>query len=115
MKGSRTLIKASRYRVDEPSRDNAGWRRRALGVPPDEIVSVMLSGGENFHLHSIWGQPGALRIDGDPVRIPIAYLIDSAIFGVAFADQAFDDFVNLGPLTRIEVAMPARPVARRRR
>ena len=74
-----------------------------MGMPPGEIVSVMLAGGHDFHLHSIWQTPGALPVDGDPVRIPIAYLIDYAIFGPEFADEAFDYFVNLGPLTRIEV------------
>ena len=101
--GQLHMMRAGRYRVDEPSRDTAGSRLPGLGVPPDEITSVMLAGGHDFHLHSIWERPGALPVDGRPVRIPIAYLIDYAIFGVAFADEAFDYFVNLGPLTRIEV------------
>jgi hypothetical protein len=101
--GQLHMMKAGRYRVDEPSRDTAGSRLPGLGVPPEEIASVMLAGGEDFHLHSIWGQPGVLPTDGEPVRIPIAYLIDYPIFGLAFADEAFDYFVNLGPLTTIEV------------
>ena len=44
-----------------------------------------------------------MPVDRDPVRIPIAYFIDYPIFGIEYADQAFDFFVNLGPLTRIEV------------
>lgn len=102
--GQLHMMRAGRYRVDEPSRDTAGSRLPGLGVPPEEITSVMLAGGENFHLHSIWDKPGVLPIDGKPARIPIAYLIDYPIFGVTFADEAFDYFVNLGPLTKIEVA-----------
>jgi hypothetical protein len=102
--GQLHMMKAGRYRVDEPSRETVGSRLPGLGVPPDEITSVMLSGGEKFHLHTIWGRPGALPMDGRPARIPIAYLIDYPIFGVDFADEAFDYFVNLGPLTKIEIS-----------
>jgi hypothetical protein len=101
--GQLHMMKAGRYRVDEPSRETAGSRLPDLGVPPDEITSVMLSGGEKFHLHTIWKRPGVLPTDGEPARIPIAYFIDYPIFGIAFADEAFDYFVNLGPLTKIDV------------
>jgi hypothetical protein len=106
--GQLHMMKTGRYRVDEPSRDTAGSRLPALGVPPHEIASVMLSGGENFRLHILWEKPGALPMDGDPARIPVAYLIDYPIFDVAFADEASDYFVNLGPLTKIEVSPESR-------
>ena len=105
--GQLHMMKAGRYRVDQPSRDTAGSRLPGLGVPPDDIAVVMLNGGENFHLHTIWSQPGVLPIDGQPVRIPISYFIDYPIFGIEFADQAFDYFVNLGSLTRIEIGEQA--------
>lgn len=101
--GQLHMLRAGRYLVDQPSRDSAGSRLPGLGIPPDEIISVMLNGGESFHLHAIWSEQGALPIDGRPSRIPIAYLIDYPIYGVEFADEAFDYFVNLGPLTEIEV------------
>ncbi len=101
--GQLHMLKAGRYLIDRPSRDTAGSRLPGLGVPPEEIAAVMLNGGDNFHLHAVWEKPGALPIDGKPGRIPIAYLIDYPIFGIEFADEAFDYFVNLGPLTRIEV------------
>lgn len=101
--GQLHMMKAGRYRFDQPSRQTAGSRITGLGVPEDEIVVVMLSGGENFHLHSVWEKPGVLAVDAEPLRIPIAYFIDYPIFGVEYADEAFDFFVNLGPLTRMEV------------
>ena len=101
--GQLHMMKAGRYRFNQPSRQTAGSHIVGLGVPAEEIAVVMMSGGENFHLHSVWRDPGVLAVDGGPVRIPIAYFIDYPIFGVEFADEAFDFFVNLGPLTRIEV------------
>lgn len=101
--GQLHMMKAGRYRFDQPSRQPAGSRVSALGVPEDEIAVVMLNGNDNFHLHSQWPEPGVLAIDGDPVRVPIAYFIDYPIFGIDFADEAFDYFVNLGPMTKIEV------------
>jgi hypothetical protein len=101
--GQLHMMKAGRYRFNQPSRQAAGSLIAGLGVPVEETAVVMMSGGENFHLHSVWRQPGVLGVDGEPVRIPIAYFIDYPIFGIEFADEAFDFFVNLGPLTRIEV------------
>lgn len=101
--GQLHLLAGGRYRVDHPSRDPAGSRLSALGIPPEEIARVMINGGENFHLQSIWPRPGALPIAGGPARIPIPYLIDYPIFGVAYADEVFDYFVHVGALTPIEV------------
>jgi hypothetical protein len=101
--GQLHMMKAGRYRFNQPSRQTAGSRVVGLGVPEEEIAVVMLNGGDNFHLHSVWEEPGALAIDGEPTRIPIAYFIDYPIFDIEFADEAFDYFVNLGPMTRIEV------------
>ena len=101
--GQLHIMKAGRYKVNQPNRQTAGSRLPGLGVSSDEIAVVMLNGGENFHLHAIWEKPGVLALDGEPIRIPIAYFIDYPIFGIEFADEAFDYFVNLGPLTRIEV------------
>jgi hypothetical protein len=107
--GQLHMLRAGRYRVDQPSRESAGSRLPQLGVPPEAISAVMLNGGENFPLHSVWSETGALPIDGEPVRIPVAYLVDYPIFGVEFADEAFDYFVNLGPLTSIEVDIDRAP------
>ena len=101
--GQLHMMKAGRYRLNQPSRQPAGSRIVGLGVPAEEIVVFMMSGGENFHLHSVWQEPGVLAVGGEPDRIPIAYFIDYPIFGIEFADEAFDFFVNLGSLTRIEV------------
>lgn len=101
--GQLHMMKAGRYRFNQPSRQTAGSRVVRLGVPEEAIAVVMLNGGDNFHLHSVLREPGVLAIDGEPTRIPIAYFIDYPIFGIEFADEAFDYFVNLGPMTRIEV------------
>lgn len=101
--GQLHLMKAGRYRFDQPSRRPAGARIVDLGVPADERAVVMISGGENFHLHSVWREPGVLAVARESVRIPVAYFIDYPIFEIEYADEAFDFFVNLGPLTRIEV------------
>lgn len=101
--GSLHLMKAGRYRLNQPSRRPAGARIVDLGLPANEIAVVMMNGDDNFHLHSVWREAGVLAVDGGPVRIPIAYFIDYPIFEIEYADEAFDYFVNLGPLTRIEV------------
>jgi len=44
--------------------------------------------GENSHPLSIWETPGSLPVDDDPVRSPLAYLVDHGFFGVAFAHEA---------------------------
>lgn len=101
--GQLHMMRAGRYRVDRPSRDTAGSRLTGLGIPANQIVSVMLNGGENFHLHSIWDQPGVLPLKDKDFRIPIPYLIDYPIFGAKYADEFFDYFVNLGVLTKVEL------------
>jgi hypothetical protein len=101
--GQLHMMKAGRYRVDRPSRDTTGARLIRSGIPEDQVVSIMLNGGENFHLHSIWDQPGALPLKDKDFRIPIPYLIDYPIFGGHFADEFFDYFVNLGALTKVEL------------
>lgn len=101
--GQLHMMKAGRYRADRPSRDTAGQRLTRLGIPENQIVSVMLNGGENFPLHSIWGQPGVLPLKDQDFRIPIPYLIDYPIFGGNYAHEFFDYFVNLGKLTKVEL------------
>ncbi|UCE42409.1 MAG: hypothetical protein JSV17_05455 [Candidatus Aminicenantes bacterium] len=101
--GQLHMMKAGRYRVDSPSRETAGMRLTRLGIPENQIVSIMLNGDENFHLHSIWGQPGVLPLKDQNFRIPIPYLIDYPIFGGTYADEFFDYFVNLGKLTKVEL------------
>jgi hypothetical protein len=104
--GQLHLMKAGRYKVNRASRNTAGSRLPLLGVPADRIAVVWLNGGENFHLHSVWDQPGVLALGEFPVRVPMAYFIDYPVFGIDYADEAVDYFVNLGSLTRIEVEMP---------
>jgi hypothetical protein len=101
--GQLHMMKAGRYRVDRPNRDTAGLRLTRLGIPENQIVSIMLNGGENFHLHSIWHKPGALPLIDQDFRIPIPYLIDYPVFGGTYADEFFDYFINLGKLTKIEM------------
>jgi hypothetical protein len=101
--GQLHLMKAGRYKVNRPSRDTAGARLPLLGVPPQEMAVIWLNGGENFHLHESWQKPGVLPLAQFPVRIPISYLLDFPIFGIQYADEAIDYFVNLGTLTRIQV------------
>lgn len=101
--GQLHMMRTGRYRVDRPSRDTTGLRLIRLGIPEDQIVSVMLNGDENFHLHSIWDQPGVLPLKDQEFRIPIPYLIDYPIFGANYADEFFDYFVNLGKLTKVEL------------
>jgi hypothetical protein len=103
--GSLHVMKNGRYKVDEPSRVTAAARLPDLGIDGAEIACVWLNGADNFPLHSTWTEPGVFVAAG-AVRIPLPYFIDYPIFGVAFADEAFDYFVNLGPLTRIEVERP---------
>jgi hypothetical protein len=101
--GQLHMMRAGRYRVDRPSREPVGSRLIRLGVPKSQIASVMMNGGENFHLHSVWDRPGVLPLDETEPRIPIPYLIDYPIFGATYADELFDYFVNLGELTKIEL------------
>ena len=49
--GQLHLMKAGRYRFNQPSRQPAGSRLTGLGIPENEIAVIILSGGENFHLH----------------------------------------------------------------
>jgi hypothetical protein len=99
--GSLHVMKNGRYKVDEPSRVTAAARLPGLGIDEAEIACVWLNGAENFPLHSIWPEPGVFVAAG-AVRLPLPYFVDYPIFGVEFADEAFDYFVNLGPMTRIE-------------
>jgi hypothetical protein len=103
--GSLHVMKNGRYRVDEPSRLTAGARLPGLGIDEAEIACIWLNGGDNFPLHEIWPEQGVLVANG-AVRIPLPYFVDYPIFGVEFADEAFDYFVNLGPMTRIEFDRP---------
>jgi hypothetical protein len=104
--GQLHLTMGGRYRFDVPSRVPAGARLLRLGVPRGDIASVMLSGGEEFPLHTAWREPGALRIGGELARIGFPYFIDYPIHGVAHAGELFDYFVNLGPLTPVERPEP---------
>jgi hypothetical protein len=40
---------------------------------------------------------------GDIARIPVAYFVDYPIFGATTAGEFCDYFVNLGPLTLVEM------------
>ena len=101
--GQLHLMKAGRYKVNRPSRNTAGSRLPLLGVPVNEIAVIWLNGSDNFYLHESWEKPGVLGLAQFPVRIPIPYFIDYPIFGIQYADEAFDYFINLGRMTRIEM------------
>ena len=101
--GQLHMMKAGRYRANRPNRDTAGQRLDRLGITENQIASVMLNGGENFLLHSIWDKPGVLPLKDQDFRIPIPYLIDYPIFGGKYADEFFDYFINLGKLTKVEL------------
>lgn len=97
--GQLHMTRAGRYRYNQPDREPAGARLLRLGVPEDEMVGIMLNGGDKFHLHEVWESPGALALQGEAARVPYPYFIDYPIFGVTKASELFDYFVNLGPLT----------------
>ncbi len=101
--GQLHMMTAGRYRWNLPSRDPVGARIIRMGVPRSEVVTIMLNGGDNIHLFEVWEQPGALPMSGDFARIPVPYFIDYPIFGATTAGELFDYFVNLGPLTRVEM------------
>jgi peroxiredoxin len=97
--GQMHMMKAGRYRYDDPSREPAGSRLMGMGVARDDIASIMLGGADKFHLHEVWDRPGTLPLEGELARIPFPYFIDYPIFGVDRAGELFDYFVNLGELT----------------
>jgi hypothetical protein len=74
-----------------------------MGVPRDQVVTIQMNGDESFHLAAVWEKPGVLPMKGELARIPIAYFIDYPIFGASTGGELFDYFVNLGPLTRVEL------------
>ena len=101
--GQLHMMLAGRYRLDQPSRETAGSRLLGMGVPRDQVTTIQLNGGENFHLHAVWNEPGALPLEGEMARIPIPYFIDYPIFGATRAGEVFDFFVNVGALTQVEM------------
>ena len=101
--GQLHMMRAGRYRYDQPSRETAGSRLVGMGVPRDQVVTIQMNGGESFHLAAVWEKPGVLPMKGELARIPIAYFIDYPIFGASTGGDLFDYFVNLGPLTRVEL------------
>ncbi len=100
--GQLHMTMAGRYRFDEPSREPAGSRLLRLGVPRDEIASIMMDGEGHFPLYAAWSDPGALKMSGSVATIPFPYFIDYPIYGVSRAGELFDWFVNLGPLTPVD-------------
>ncbi len=98
------MMLAGRYRYDVANREPAAPRLMRMGVPRQEIASIMLSGQGRFPLDAAWPSPGIVRMAGDAGTLAFQYYIDSAIFSARSAGESFDYFVNLGRLTPVDNA-----------
>ena len=102
--GGMHILKNGRYRYDSDTRSPIFPRLKKMGVPENEIASVMLSGTDRFPLDSLWRTKGGIKLNSNLGNMPYEYFIDYPVFGIQKACEAYDLFINLGTLTEIRKA-----------
>ncbi len=101
--GQMHMLRDGRYMYDSRSRIPCGARLPNLDVPTSQICSIVLEGNDRFPLSDAWnGRVGAIDVQAFSGYLPVSNLMGDSIFGVGDARSAFQYFVNVGPVTRIE-------------
>lgn len=101
--GQYHMLKAGRYMYDVENRTPAGMRLTEMNIDEHDIYSLLLDGDGRFPISAAWKNNfGAVENDEPVSSLPVNYFFSDPIYGVKYAGELFDFFVNLGELTEIE-------------
>lgn len=99
--GQLHMTMAGRYRYDAENREPVGSLLVHMGIPRNDIVSIMLSGGDRFPSYAAWNSPGISTMHGELGSLPIAFFISDPVFRAKTSAELFDYFIHLGPLSPV--------------
>lgn len=91
-------MRAGRCGYNRSNRESVGAKILKLGMKPEDMASIVLSGEDKFPFNKVWKNPAILPIRKQMSKIPYDYFIEKQIYGAEQAGELFDYFINLGRL-----------------